>query len=204
MCQQAEATGGIHKLSEKNSRLLGKIPESLENIFHVKNHHWENVRCPGVSILCFRDFSHNEIIKVPETLFRACSKIVTIRLADNLLKVLPVSLVSGLALLEDLDVSSNRVEEIQAGTFWGLYSLKNLKLNENKLRIIPSGSNVSFSRFSFHFFFFFTEAFRDLAALEVLSLRRNRLEVISKGLFDPLKMVRFLDLSGNLVTKVSG
>ena len=81
--------------------------------------------------------------------------------------------------LKVLNLSSNKLQEIQAGIFNQLNCLKSLDLSSNNLKTLE------------------TNAFTGLEKLQNLNLADNRLKVISSNILDSLKVLQIVDMTKN-------
>lgn len=97
---------------------------------------------------------------------------------------MPADSFVGLDSLTILDLSKNKIQRIENGTFV-IKTLQILKLSDNRI------SNIT------------ENAFETLASLETLLLDRNKLENIPSRLFYNISCLTYLDLSNNNLLSVS-
>lgn len=118
--------------------------------------------------------------------FHALSHLVILDIAYNRLQQLPpvVGGKYGLSNLTHLNLSDNRLSDVDGSFFATVPSLTHLYLDRNNLQHAPIGGLME--------------------SLEFLSLRKNRIESLSpNGLDASLPRLRFLDLSFNSLTKLN-
>ncbi|XP_012584957.1 PREDICTED: leucine-rich alpha-2-glycoprotein [Condylura cristata] len=92
---------------------------------------------------------------------------------------LPANALQGMSNLQELHLSSNRLENLSAGFLQPVPHLKVLDLTRNALARLPPG------------------LFQASAALHTLVLKENRLDVLETSWLSGLKALGHLDLSGN-------
>lgn len=117
-------------------------------------------------------------------MFANNSFLETIDISNNHIVYMPSDSFVGLDSLQILDLSKNKIQRIENGTF-SLKTLQILKLSDNKI------CNIS------------ENAFESLQALETLLLERNKLQSIPTRLFQNVDCLTFLDLSSNNLMSVS-
>ncbi|XP_069353341.1 leucine-rich alpha-2-glycoprotein isoform X2 [Eulemur rufifrons] len=97
---------------------------------------------------------------------------------------LPPDILQGASKLQELHLSSNRLESLAAKFLLPAPGLRVLDLTRNALTGLPPG------------------LFQASAALETLVLKENQLEVLEASWLHGLKALGFLDLSGNRLRKL--
>ncbi|XP_037075166.1 platelet glycoprotein V-like [Pollicipes pollicipes] len=102
-------------------------------------------------------------------------------LADNAIRRLDASMVSSYNFLEYLDLSSNNMVSVQAGSFADQKNLLELRLSQNQLLELEP------------------QVFLGLKQLSVLDLSHNRLRELPEGLLQPTPLLQQLNLAGNLL-----
>ncbi|XP_043756930.1 reticulon-4 receptor isoform X1 [Cervus elaphus] len=133
-----------------------------------------------------RVFLHgNRIAYVPAAGFRACRNLTILWLHSNALAHIDAAAFSGLALLEQLDLSDNaQLRSVDPATFRGLGRLHTLHLDRCGLRELGPG------------------LFRGLAALQYLYLQDNGLQALPDDAFSDLGNLTHLFLHGNRIPSV--
>ncbi|XP_012501681.1 PREDICTED: leucine-rich alpha-2-glycoprotein [Propithecus coquereli] len=97
---------------------------------------------------------------------------------------LPPDILKGASKLQELHLSSNRLESLAAEFLLPAPQLRVLDLTRNALTRLPPG------------------LFQASAALETVVLKENQLEVLEASWLHGLKALGFLDLSGNRLRKL--
>ncbi|KAL2764189.1 leucine-rich alpha-2-glycoprotein precursor [Daubentonia madagascariensis] len=97
---------------------------------------------------------------------------------------LPADLLQGASKLQELHLSSNRLESLPAKFLLPVPRLRVLDLTRNALTGLPLG------------------LFQASAALDTLVLKENQLEVLEASWLHGLKALGYLDLSGNRLRKL--
>ncbi|XP_065332256.1 toll-like receptor Tollo [Cloeon dipterum] len=164
----------------------------------------------GLKSLQKLDLTGNKLTSLPHDLFSDAKSLSEIRLADNNLGVLGPGVFSGLKdlslldlarnklmlgqigvgkdtfrgleRLRELDLTSNLLDKLEAGTFSDLRELQVLRLAGNQLESIPDNAFVS------------------LGNLHALELTGNQLKVLPKTLLRKLRALHRLGASHNRIT----
>ncbi|KAB1255618.1 Reticulon-4 receptor [Camelus dromedarius] len=133
-----------------------------------------------------RVFLHgNRITYVPAASFRACRNLTILWLHSNALARIDAAAFTGLALLEQLDLSDNaQLRAVDPTTFHGLGRLHTLHLDRCGLQELGPG------------------LFRGLAALQYLYLQDNGLQALPDDAFQDLGNLTHLFLHGNRIPSV--
>ncbi|EPY90148.1 hypothetical protein CB1_000042003 [Camelus ferus] len=133
-----------------------------------------------------RVFLHgNRITYVPAASFRACRNLTILWLHSNALARIDAAAFTGLALLEQLDLSDNaQLRAVDPTTFHGLGHLHTLHLDRCGLQELGPG------------------LFRGLAALQYLYLQDNGLQALPDDAFQDLGNLTHLFLHGNRIPSV--
>ncbi|XP_072335770.1 slit homolog 1 protein-like isoform X2 [Scyliorhinus torazame] len=129
------------------------------------------------------DCSNQQLTKVPEFIPQST---VELRLTNNDISLLEATgLFRKLPQLRKINLSNNKIVEIEDGTFEGASSVSELQLTANHLDSIRSGM------------------FRGLDGLRTLMLRNNRINCIHNNSFTGLSGVRLLSLYHNQITTIT-
>ncbi|XP_070823656.1 toll-like receptor 9 isoform X2 [Chaetodon trifascialis] len=183
------------------------LPESLRvldlqnnRIFHID----QPLKTPHLNELylsknCFYMNPCGQSFYISEGVFRELSKLKNLTLGYNNLTAVPIGLPSSLRYL---DLKENTITEVLDGAFANLTRLKYLNLEWNCQRCdhaarpcFPCPKNLSLQLFPNSFY-------AENSSIAYLSLRGNSLRTFPEGLFRPLKNLRRLDLSDNLLAYV--
>lgn len=180
------------------------LPESLKVLDLQKNHIF-NISSPlGTPNLeelylnqnCFYVNPCNENFHISEDVLGELPSLKHLSLGYNNLTAVPKGLPSS---LKHLNLRENTITEIPGGAFANLTNLQFLSVEWNCQRCdhaarpcfpCPNNSPLKLHRHSFY---------SHNSSLDFLSLRGNSLREIPEGLFQPLKNLKKLDLSDNLL-----
>lgn len=121
---------------------------------------------------------------LPERVFANNSLLETIDISNNQIVYVPADCFVGLDSVTILDLSKNKIQRIENGTF-AIKTLQILKLSDNRISHITEN------------------AFEALTSLETLLLDRNKLENIPSRLLNNLSCLTYFDLSNNNLLSVS-
>ncbi|XP_038266910.1 slit homolog 1 protein isoform X2 [Dermochelys coriacea] len=136
-------------------------------------------RCEASVVEC----SNLKLSKLPERIPQATAEL---RLNSNEISVLEATgLFKKLPHLKKINLSNNKVTEIEDGAFEGAASVSELHLTANQLESVRSGM------------------FRGLAGLRTLMLRNNRISCIHNDSFTGLHSVRLLSLYDNQISTIA-
>jgi len=112
------------------------------------------------------------------------NKVIDLDISSNLVSKIRAGAFNGLESLHTLNMKDNKIEKLGAAVFTGLVKLQKLDLSYNLISEIDN------------------EAFKYLQNLQVLILRKNSLSIFGDW-SAPLFNLRFLDVSQNLVVRLS-
>uniref|UniRef100_A0A8C3HC79 Slit homolog 1 protein n=1 Tax=Chrysemys picta bellii TaxID=8478 RepID=A0A8C3HC79_CHRPI len=136
-------------------------------------------RCEANVVEC----SNLKLTKLPERIPQTTAEL---RLNNNEISVLEATgLFKKLPHLKKINLSNNKVTEIEDGAFEGAASVSELHLTANQLESVRSGM------------------FRGLAGLRTLMLRNNRISCIHNDSFTGLRSVRLLSLYDNQISTIA-
>ncbi|XP_031172195.1 toll-like receptor 9 [Sander lucioperca] len=145
---------------------------------------------------CFYANPCSHSFYINESVFRELSELKNLTLGYNNFTAIPKGLP---ASLESLDLRENTITEILEGAFANLSLLKNLNLEWNCQRCdhaarpcFPCPHNLPLHLHPNSFY-------AENSSIDYLSLRGNSLKTFPEGLFRPLKNLKRLDLSDNLL-----
>lgn len=180
------------------------LPETLK-VLDLENNHIFNItylsKTPYLEELrlsknCFYANPCNQSFYISKGVFWELRKLKTLTLGYNNLTTVPKGLPRS---LESLDLKENTITEIINNTFANLTNLKSLNLEWNCQRCdhaarpcfpCPQNLPLNLHPNSFH---------AKKSSIIYLSLRGNSLKTFPEGLFRPLKNLKRLDLSDNLL-----
>jgi len=123
------------------------------------------------------DCSGRGLTDVPSNIPTTTTRLI---LSDNFIKkIAAFGLFNRIPSLEVLDMSRNKIVEIEQGAFEGATSIKEIILSENELFAVNS------------------PMFRGLVNLDKLSLYGNKISCVTPGAFDELTSLKSLNLISN-------
>ncbi|XP_064419058.1 slit homolog 1b isoform X1 [Latimeria chalumnae] len=129
------------------------------------------------------DCSSLKLSKIPDRIPQSTTEL---RLNNNEISVLEATgIFKKLPHLKKINLSNNKISEIEDGAFDGATSVSELHLTANQLDSVRSGM------------------FRNLEGLRTLMLRNNRISCIHNDSFTGLKNVRLLSLYDNQITTIT-
>uniref|UniRef100_A0A8C1ZWA3 Leucine-rich repeats and immunoglobulin-like domains 2 n=1 Tax=Cyprinus carpio TaxID=7962 RepID=A0A8C1ZWA3_CYPCA len=125
---------------------------------------------------------HNRISEVVAEQLLPYSSLESLDLSSNSISELKAGSFPPMQL-KYLNLSKNKISSLEPGCFGNISSLLVLKINQNRLSVLPDKV--------------FT-----LSQLQVLELRRNRIRVIESLIFKELKALKSLKMQRNGITKL--
>ncbi|XP_051560940.1 slit homolog 2 protein isoform X1 [Myxocyprinus asiaticus] len=139
----------------------------------------EKCRCEGTTVDC----SGQKLIKIPDHIPQYTAEL---RLNNNEFTVLEATgIFKKLPQLRKINLSNNKITDIEEGTFEGASGVNELILTSNRLE-------------SVHY-----SMLKGLSGLRTLMLRSNKISCVNNGSFTGLSSVRLLSLYDNLITSMS-
>lgn len=181
-------------LLPENLKVLDLQNNCIVNIFAPLN--TPNLEVLLLSFNCFYANPCNQSLYINETVFRKLHKLKNLTLGYDNLTAVPTWLPPS---LEALDLRENTITEVPEGAFADLINLKYLNLEWNCQRCdhaarpcFPCPQNMPLK---LHPNSFYSEN----SSISFLGLRGNSLKIFPKGLFAPLKTLKGLDISDNLL-----
>ncbi|XP_064556264.1 uncharacterized protein kek5 [Drosophila montana] len=149
------------------------------------------------------DFSQNQIPELRRDEFQVAGlqNLHKIYLRNCTIQEVNRDAFKGLAILIELDMSSNRISQLHPNTFEGLEKLRNVIINNNEIEILESRLfiNLPFlSRVEFN-----NNRLKQVqlnvfgGPLTAISLEQNQLTHLHKETFDNLPKLTYLSLQGN-------
>ncbi|XDV14953.1 hypothetical protein PO909_015116, partial [Leuciscus waleckii] len=139
----------------------------------------EKCRCEGTTVDC----SGQKLTKIPDHIPQYTAEL---RLNNNEFTVLEATgIFKKLPQLRKINLSNNKITDIEEGTFEGASGVNELILTSNRLE------GVHYSML------------KGLGGLRTLMLRSNKISCVNNGSFTGLSSVRLLSLYDNLITSMS-
>uniref|UniRef100_A0A8B9S595 Slit guidance ligand 1 n=1 Tax=Apteryx owenii TaxID=8824 RepID=A0A8B9S595_APTOW len=136
-------------------------------------------RCESGVVEC----SNLKLTKIPERIPQSTAEL---RLNNNEISILEATgIFKKLPHLKKINLSNNKVSEIEDGAFEGAVSVSELHLTVNQLESVRSGM------------------FRGLDGLRTLMLRNNRISCVHNDSFTGLRNVRLLSLYDNQISTIA-
>ncbi|XP_067383567.1 toll-like receptor 9 [Channa argus] len=180
------------------------LPESLRVLDLQNNcifHIIYPVKTPNLEELylsrnCFYANPCNQSFYINEGVFRELSKLKNLALGYNNLTAVPKGLPPS---LEKLDLRENTITEIPERAFAKLVALKSLNLEWNCQRCDHAARPCFPCPQNLPLYLHPNSFYSENSSITFLSLRGNSLKTFPEGLFRPLKCLKRLDLSDNLL-----
>ncbi|XP_070767259.1 toll-like receptor 9 isoform X2 [Enoplosus armatus] len=180
------------------------LPESLrvldlQNncIFHIihplKTPHLEEL---FLARNCFYANPCNQSFYISERVFRELPKLKNLTLGYNNFTAIPKGLPPS---LESLDLRENTITEVLEGAFANLTILKHLNLEWNCQRCDHAARPCFPCPHNLPLYLHPNSFYAENSSIAFLSLRGNSLKTFPEGLFRPLRNLKRLDLSDNLL-----
>uniref|UniRef100_A0A8C2E2U4 Leucine-rich repeats and immunoglobulin-like domains protein 2 n=1 Tax=Cyprinus carpio TaxID=7962 RepID=A0A8C2E2U4_CYPCA len=149
--------------------------------------------------------NQNELTAVP-FLGDASSNITVLSLVHNRISEVVAEQLLPYSSLESLDLSSNSISELKAGSFPPM-QLKYLNLSKNKISSLEPGcfgnlSSLLVLKINQNRLSLLPDKVFTLSQLQVLELRRNRIRVVESLIFKELKALKSLKMQRNGITKM--
>ncbi|XP_066518454.1 slit homolog 2 protein [Hoplias malabaricus] len=139
----------------------------------------DKCRCEGTTVDC----SGQKLTKIPDHIPQYTAEL---RLNNNEFSVLEATgIFKKLPQLRKINLSSNKISDIEEGTFEGAAGVNELILTGNRLENIHHGM------------------LKGLSGLRTLMLRSNKISCVSNNSFTGLSSVRLLSLYDNLITSIA-
>uniref|UniRef100_A0AAQ5YEG4 Slit homolog 2 (Drosophila) n=1 Tax=Amphiprion ocellaris TaxID=80972 RepID=A0AAQ5YEG4_AMPOC len=139
----------------------------------------EKCRCEGTTVDC----SNQKLTKIPDHIPQYAAEL---RLNNNEFTVLEATgIFKKLPQLRKINLSNNRITDIEEGTFEGASGVNELILTSNRLENIHH------------------RMLKGLSGLRTLMLRSNRISCVSNSSFVGLSSVRLLSLYDNQITSMN-
>jgi len=149
------------------------------------------------------DLSYNRIAMLDMSALNRTSMKVLI-LSSNSLRAVTKSCAFGKAKnLEILQLTNNRINELETGSFVGLKNLHRLSIAGNRLRNLQTDAFAGLSSLReltidrSQVVQIASGTFRSLSSLESLTLSFNELSQLPSGAFDELSNLQYVNLAGN-------
>uniref|UniRef100_A0A803TZK6 Slit homolog 2 protein n=1 Tax=Anolis carolinensis TaxID=28377 RepID=A0A803TZK6_ANOCA len=139
----------------------------------------EKCRCEGTTVDC----SNQKLSKIPDHIPQYTAEL---RLNNNEFAVLEATgIFKKLPQLRKINLSNNKITDIEEGTFEGASGVNELLLTSNRLENVRH------------------KMFKGLESLKTLMLRSNRISCVSNDSFTGLSSVRLLSLYDNQITTIA-
>ncbi|XP_063978385.1 protein artichoke [Diachasmimorpha longicaudata] len=154
------------------------------------------------------DLGRNNLAQIPHSAFSSTRDLRELYASHNTLTELPGSL-HGLAALEVLDLSFNKLNILSPETLSSLNSLLELRLVRNKIKELREGAFNRLPRLSFidlesnDLRIIERNAVRNLPELQAIRLGKNRIQMIPSGAFTDLPLLQTAELQENRIQEIA-
>ncbi|CRK94408.1 CLUMA_CG007915, isoform A [Clunio marinus] len=138
----------------------------------------------GLSNLEKLDLSGNLIETLEDDVFKDLTSLGTLELSNNKIENINERSFNGLKRLKFLYLAGNKLNKLNNDTFGQLSSLTHLRLMRNSIKQIEQNS------------------FNGLANLTLLDLTHNQLQILNHDIFVPLSSVQYLLLENNTINQI--
>lgn len=139
----------------------------------------------GLSVLSLLALDSNKIDSVHNDAFKNITSLMELNVSNNRLEAVP-SAINSLQFLRSLDLSHNRIANIDNASYRGLEQLYGLSLEANQI------GNIS------------KAVFENLPSLRILNLAKNKIHAIEQGTFDEVLDLHALRLDSNYIVDING
>ncbi|XP_051562964.1 leucine-rich repeats and immunoglobulin-like domains protein 2 [Myxocyprinus asiaticus] len=185
-CICSSGPGAIQMLDCNKKRLSTASLEAPSWITHASLNQNELAALPFLgdasSNITVLSLVHNRISEIVAEQLLLYSSLESLDLSSNSISELKAGSFPPM-LLKYLNLSKNKISSLEPGCFGNISSLLVLKINQNRLSLLPDKV--------------FT-----LTQLQVLELRRNRIRVVESLIFKELKALKSLKMQRNGITKL--
>lgn len=196
--------------SEEELGLGGGSFESFANLKYltIKNNTWGSVKSNtfrGLSSLEVLVVIRNGITELESEAFDGLTNLLTMELTFNAIRVLPAFIFKSKSLTS-LYLEHNNLQTLERGCLDNLHDLELLDLSHNRIQALDASHFDQLDKLA-HLYISSNrietiEGAFQLPNLSFLSLKGNKLGVISQGMFGSLPALKSLDLSSNQISAV--
>uniref|UniRef100_A0A8D0AU11 Leucine rich repeats and immunoglobulin like domains 2 n=1 Tax=Sander lucioperca TaxID=283035 RepID=A0A8D0AU11_SANLU len=154
----------------------------------------------------FSTMNHNELTVLP-SLGDVSSNITSLSLVHNRISELSMHQLQPYVSLETLDLTSNSISELKAGSFPSM-QLKYLNLSNNKISVLEPGcfENISSSllvlKLNRNRLAVLPSKVFKLPQLQFLEMKRNKIKIVDSLTFKGMESLRSLKMQRNSITKL--
>lgn len=152
------------------------LPENKEKV-KIDDDTKFPVKKSGKAVVKVR-FEESLLYSIPKQLFQKFNKIEILDIHNQNIEKIDLGFEHAVSL-KRLDLSKNKIKELNATEFEGANNLKEIKLFDNEISIVNKN------------------AFKNLNKLEILYLFNNKIKNLDKITFEHVKKLRILNLGGN-------
>ncbi|XP_051568396.1 leucine-rich repeats and immunoglobulin-like domains protein 2 [Myxocyprinus asiaticus] len=186
LCICSSGPGAVQRLDCNKKRLSTVSLEAPAWITHASMNQNELEALPFLgdasSNITVLSLVHNRISEIVSEQLLPYSSLESLDLSSNSINELKAGSFPPMQL-KYLNLSKNKISSLEPGCFGNISSLLVLKINQNRLSLLPDKV--------------FT-----LSQLQVLELRRNRIRVVESLIFKELKALKSLKMQRNGITKL--
>ncbi|XP_044020552.1 chaoptin-like [Aphidius gifuensis] len=214
-----------NQYDENQTEVVNYIRKLFDDIALTSNHKFPNKYFCNKKIshydsrICalFSESSNNHRISlqrvnlsiIPKDTFADCKKVDFLDLSFNRLNYLESGTFNGLIELKELWIKENHLATLPKDIFNGLEKLEFLTLDSNRLNYLEPGTFNGLSNLNKLYIYqnkittLPKNIFNGLEKLELLSLFSNQLNFLESGTFNGLSQLKILDIQKNHLTALS-
>lgn len=152
---------------------------------HNRLTHIDSLSLSGLHVLNMLALDTNKIDFIHNMAFKNISNLMELNVSQNKLESVPHA-INTLQYLRSLDLSYNRIIEIDNASYRGVEQLYGLNLEANQIGNLTKG------------------VFQDLPSLRILNLSKNKIQAIEQGTFDDVPDLHALRLDSNYIVDING
>jgi Leucine-rich repeat (LRR) protein len=145
----------------------------------------DSLSLSGLHVLNMLALDTNKIDYIDNMAFKNISNLMELNVSMNKLEAVPHA-INALQFLRSLDLSHNRIIEIDNASYRGVEQLYSLNLEANQIGNLSKG------------------VFQDLPSLRILNLAKNKIQAIEQGTFDDVPDLHALRLDSNYIVDING
>ncbi|CAG2115388.1 unnamed protein product, partial [Medioppia subpectinata] len=145
----------------------------------------DSLSLSGLHVLNTLAIDSNKLDFIHPQAFKNITNLMELNVSTNRLEAVPAA-INTVQFLRSLDLSYNRIVEIDNASYRGVGQLYGLNLEANQIGNLSKG------------------VFQDLPSLRILNLAKNKIQGIEQGTFDDVPDLHALRLDSNYIVDING